>query len=115
MSCSRRALLVWAGGSSLHPVPARTSEDFRSANLANMGLLGLTHSVLLLNCTGGGMSDSPFTSFLLGLRGFSSALGPQGPGTFGGLGCWACLTQCRSWKAGGQCWAMSQPDDISLK
>lgn len=53
MSCSRRVLPVWAGGSSLQPVPAGASEDFCSADLANEGSLGLTHSVLLPSCTGG--------------------------------------------------------------
>lgn len=77
MSCSCRALPAWAGGSSLHPVPARASEDFCSANLANMGSLGLTHSVLLPSCTGG-TSECSFTLSLLGLARIFISLGSLG-------------------------------------
>lgn len=71
------AVGCWAGGSSLHPVPARASEDFCPANLANMGSPGLTCSVLLLSCTGG-TSECSFTLSLLGvMRVFIS---PGSPG-----------------------------------
>ena len=42
-----------------------------------MGSLGLTHSVLLPSCTGG-TSESPFTSFFLGLARIFISLGSLG-------------------------------------
>ena len=91
MTSSRRVLPAWAGGSSLHPVWARASEGFCSADLAYVGSLGLTYSVLLPSRTGG---DIKVPLHLVRFGAHKAFHQPWGL-RCSGLGCAAGLTQCR--------------------